>query len=125
MAKVLFIAAIGYCLIADYGLREREWYSSEVEFSEWRGVPPVDYSTNAPVSTWYSGHPTKYFRLDNVTQFLAEPDTVTVGMDYYALYPSGLVVAPLFHSRMETDRIHKGGVVVSKFYHGKLIVQGR
>ncbi len=123
MAKVLFIAAIGYCLFADYGLKAREWYSSEVEFSDWRGIPPVDYSSNAPVSTWYSGHPAKYFRVDYKNQFIAEPETVTVGMDYYALYSNGLVVAPLFHSRLETDRIHKGGVIVSRFYHGKLLVK--
>jgi len=123
MARILFIIAIGYCLFADFGLKEREWYSHEVGFSDWRGIPPVDYSTNAQVSTWYSGHSTKYFRVDNLKQFLAEPDTVTVGMDYYALYSNGLVVAPQFHSRSEIDLINKGGVVVSKFFHGKLVIQ--
>ena len=66
MGKVFFIAAIGYCLFADLGLKDGEWYSKEVKFSDWRGIPPVDYSTNAPLSTWYSGHSAKYLRMENL-----------------------------------------------------------
>ncbi len=122
MAKVFFIAAIGYCLIADLGLSARQWYSQEVEFSDWRGIPPVDYSTNAPLSAWYSGHSAKYFRVDNLTQFLAEPDTVTVGIDYYGFYSNASNVATLSHFQWVLDTLSYGGVLVAKSIHGKLII---
>ena len=123
MAKILFIVAIGYCVVADFGLREREWYSHEVGFSDWRGIPPVDYATNAPLSTWYSGHPAKYFRVDNLRRFLAEPDTVTLGIDYYGFYPNASNVASTFHFQWVIDTLNNGGVLVAKAIHGKLIVE--
>jgi len=125
MGKLLFIVAIAYCLIADIGLSGRKWYSQEVIFSDWRGIPAVDYSTNVPVSIWYSGHSPKYLRAANLQQFLAEPDTVTLGIDYYALTPVSGKIASGFHFQWETDSIKKGGVLVAKSIHGKIIIQGR
>jgi hypothetical protein len=122
MGKFLFILAIGYCLIADSGLKAGDWYSQEVSFSDWRGIPPVDYSTNAPLSTWYSGHPAKYFRVDNLKQFIAEPDTVTLGIDYYGFYSNSSKVASYFHFQWEIDSLRHGGVMVAKAIHGKLIL---
>ena len=125
MGKFLFVVAIAYCLIADFGLSARKWYSQEVVFSDWRGIPPVDYSTNVPVSTWYSGHSSKYLRAENLQQFLAEPDTVTLGIDYYALTPVSGKFASGFHFQWESDSLKRGGVLVAKSIHGKIIVQGR
>src|SRR5208283_1831842 len=123
MAKFLFIVAIGYCLIEDIGLKESEWYSQEVAFSDWRGIPPVDYSTNAPLSTWYSGHSAKYFRVDHLKEFLAEPDTVTLGIDYYGFYSNASNDASNFHYQWEIDTVNNGGVLVAKSIHGKLIFE--
>jgi hypothetical protein len=123
MGKFFFIVAIGYCLIADIGLKADKWYSREVEFSDWRGIPPVDYSTNAPLSTWYSGHPAKYFRVENLKRVLAEPDTVTIGIDYYGLYSNACNVASSFHFQWAIDSVSNGGVLVAKCYKGKLIVE--
>ena len=125
MGRVLFILAIGYCLFEDIGLRESKWYSQEVRFSDWRGIPAVDYATNAPLSTWYSGHSAKYLRAENLQQFLAEPDTVTLGIDYYALTPVSGKFASGFHFQWESDSLKKGGVLIAKSIHGKIIVQGR
>ncbi len=122
MARVFFIVAIGYSLIADSALTAGGWYSHEVSFSDWRGIPPVDYSTNAPLATWYSGHPAKYFRADNMNQFLAEPDTVTLGIDYYGFYSNAYKVASCFHYQWEIDSLANGGVLIAKSIHGKLIV---
>ncbi len=122
MAKVLFIVAIGYCLFADIGLSGNRWYSKEVIFSEWRGIPPVDYSTNAPVSTWYSGYSTKYLRADNLQRFLAEPDTVKLGIDYYGLAAVSGKLASGFHFQWVSDSLRNGGVLVAKSIHGKLII---
>jgi hypothetical protein len=122
MARFLFIVAIGYCLIEDTGLKESEWYSWEVVFSDWRGIPPVDYSTNAPLSTWYSGHATKYFRVNTLEQFIAEPDTVTLGIDYYGFFPNSSNIASSFHYQWEIDSLNNGGVLVAKAIHGKLII---
>ena len=57
--------------------------------SDWRNVRSVDYSTNALVSQWYSGVPTKYFRQPEMESFVKrmnERDTVTLGIDYYGLF---------------------------------------
>jgi hypothetical protein len=125
MAKYLFFVAIGYCFIADFDLKEGEWYSQEVKFSDWRGIPAVDYSTNVPLSTWYSGHPAKYFRAENLQQFLAEPDTVTLGIDFYILTPiSGKLVSG-FNAPWAIDILEKGGVLVAKSIHGKMTIQRR
>jgi hypothetical protein len=125
MARILFIIAIGYCLFADFGLKEREWYSHEVGFSDWRGIPPVDYSTNAPLSTWYSGHSAKYLRAENLDSCLAEPDTVTLGIDYYALTTASSRLTSGLHFQWEFDSLKKGGVLVAKSIHGKLIFPER
>ncbi len=120
MGKILFILAIGYCIAADVGLKGGEWYSHEVTFSDWRGIPPVDYSTNAPLSTWYSGHPAKYLRPENLNAFLTERDTVTLGIDYYAFYKVSCNVASGFQAKWIIDTLLNGGVLVTKSYKGKL-----
>ena len=125
MGKVFFIVAIAYCLIADSGLSAYSWYSQEVIFSDWRGIPPVDYSTNAPVSTWYSGHSAKYLRDENLERFLAEPDTVTLGIDYYALTALSVNLASGFHFQWMFDSLKNGGVIVARSIHGKLIIEGK
>ena len=122
MGKFLFFAAIGYCLFADLGLRPLQWYSQEVMFSDWRKIPPVDYSTNAPLSAWYSGHAPKYFREENLKQFLEDPDTVTLGIDYYAFYPISCNLASTLIARWEVDTLLNGGVLVAKSIHGKFIL---
>ncbi len=125
MGKFVFLVAIAYCLIADSGLSAHKWYSQEVIFSDWRGIPPVDYSTNAPVSTWYSGHSAKYLRAENLERFLAEPDTVLLGIDYYSLTPISVNLASGFHFRWIFDSLRNGGVLVAKSIHGKLILAGK
>ena len=75
-----------------------KWYSRPVWFADWRNVGPVDFSTNVPVSMWYSGkHPGSYrangwagfygiFFPTATDSIVFPPDwTVTVGIDYYAL----------------------------------------
>ena len=122
IGKLLFVAAIGYCLFADSELSAHRWYSQEVIFSDWRGIPPVDYSTNVPLSNWYSGHPAKYFRQENLQQFIGEPDTVTLGIDYYAFYPISCNLAASFVAKWEVDTLLNGGVLVAKSIHGKFIL---
>ena len=122
MGKFLFIAAIGYCLFADSELSAHRWYSQEVIFSDWRGIPPVDYSTNAPVSTWYSGHSAMYLRNENLPRVIAEPDTVTLGIDYYGLTEVSGKLAGGFHFQWVFDSLRNGGVLVAKCIHGKLII---
>ncbi|MGA9407664.1 MAG: hypothetical protein WBW71_11075 [Bacteroidota bacterium] len=123
MEKILFVLAIGYCAIADTGLQAGEWYSHEVVFSDWRGIPPVDYATNAPLSTWYSGHSAKYLRAENLQQFLAEPDTVRLGIDYYGFYPISCNVVSGFKTQWIIDTLMNGGVLVAKSYKGKLFFE--
>jgi hypothetical protein len=123
MGRVLFILAIGYCLFEDIGLRESKWYSQEVRFSDWRGIPAVDYATNAPLSTWYSGHSAKYLRAENLHRFLTEPDTVMLGVDYYGFYPISCNVASGFQTRWIVDTLMNGGVLVAKSYKGKLFFE--
>ncbi|MGA7159927.1 MAG: hypothetical protein WBZ48_02930 [Bacteroidota bacterium] len=123
MEKILFVLAIGYCAIADTGLTASAWYSKEVRFSNWRGIPQVDYSTNAPLSTWYSGQPTKYLRADNLNQFLTEPDTVTLGIDYYGFYRISCNIVSGFQAQWIVDTLMNGGVLVTKSYKGKLFFQ--
>lgn len=123
MGKILFIAAIAFCLFADSRLSTREWYSHEVEFSDWRGIPPVDYSTNVPLSNWYSGHSAKYLRQENLKQFLSEPDTVMLGIDYYGFYKISCNVASGFQAQWIIDTLMHGGVLVTKSYKGKLFFQ--
>ncbi|GEM_PF-2670731 len=122
MGKFLFIVAIGLSLLTDAQLSGRQWYSQEVIFAEWRGIPPVDYSTNAPVSTWYSGRPAKYLRAESVERFIAEPDTVTLGIDYYGLTEVSGKLAESFHTQWVLDSLVNGGVLVAKSIHGNLIV---
>jgi hypothetical protein len=122
MGKFLFIVAIVLSLITDAQLRGRQWYSQEVIFADWRGIPPVDYSTNAPVSMWYSGHPTKYLRAESVRRFVEEPDTVTLGIDYYGLTEVSGKLAESFHTQWVLDSLVNGGVLVAKSIHGKLSV---
>jgi hypothetical protein len=124
MGKYVFIAAIAYCLFADLNLGPFKWYSQEVIFSDWRGIPPVDYSTNAPVSTWYSGHSPKYLRPENLERFIAEPDTVTLGIDYYGLTQVSVNLASSFHSQLVIDSLIHGGVLVAKSLHGKFTITG-
>ncbi len=65
------------------------WYSQEVNFSDWRGVPCVDYSSNAVVTNWYVTCNAKYLRPENALEIRARwdrGDTLTFGMDYYALF---------------------------------------
>jgi hypothetical protein len=125
MGKYLFIVAIIYCLFADSRLSAHRWYSQEVIFADWRGIPPVDYSTNAPVSTWYSGHPAKYLRAENILRCLAEPDTVTLGIDYYALTTASKSLVSGLHFKWEFDSLRNGGVLVAKSIHGKLVFPER
>ncbi len=84
----------------------------------------MDYSTNAPVSVWYSGHSTKYLRADNLERFLAEPDTVTLGIDYYGLTQASGNLASSFHSQLVIDSLMNGGVLVAKSIHGNLTITG-
>ncbi|HTR81745.1 MAG TPA: hypothetical protein VMM58_08945 [Bacteroidota bacterium] len=106
----------------DLGISAGQWYSHEVAFSDWRNIPPVDYSTNAPLSAWYSGHPAKYFRQENLQQFINEPDTVTLGIDYYAFYPISCNLGSRFGAKWEIDTLLHGGVLVAKSFHGKFII---
>ncbi len=120
MGKYVFIIAIVVSLITDSQLSGHQWYSQEVIFSDWRGIPPVDYSTNAPVSTWYSGHPARYLRAESVKRFVEEPDTVTLGIDYYGLTEVSGKLAESFHAQWVLDSLRNGGVLVAKSFHGTL-----
>lgn len=62
-------------------------------FSDWRNKPKVDYSTNAVVTDWYGGGPSKYIRgkdMQEMDERLTRGERVTIGIDYYAFfYPQG------------------------------------
>ena len=61
----------------------------EVRFSKWT-ERQVDYSTNMPVTAYYAGGSPRYLRSHEWDGFLdriGRGDTLTVGIDYYALFP--------------------------------------
>jgi hypothetical protein len=82
-------------------------------FGNWREVPPTDFVTNIPVHRWYSGFEAENFRpnlLDSLTARLNRGETVTVGVDYYALNLSRSLLPEPFIQQYG-DRLISGGVV--------------
>lgn len=76
------------------------WWGDKPYFSDWRGLPPPDWSTNVPVCDYYTGSHSKSLRRVNGEMFLSElacGDTLLAAFDYYALniskkfIPNGLL----------------------------------
>lgn len=112
---------------------KRWWFRKEVRFSDWRNVPSVDYSTNALVTQWYSGKPTKYFRQEEIQGFvnrLNSGDTLTLGIDYYAIFPVSKIwldkLNPKIfydvYSNIETEKSWSV-VVIKVWWNGKINYQ--
>lgn len=99
-------------LPSSYALEPRRWFSKEVAFSDWRNVPQVQYSSNAVVANYYSGGRSKYLRQENLAEIqgrLGRGDTLTVGLDYYALFP---ITLPLPLAPEVQQYLANGGVVI-------------
>ncbi len=124
MGKFLFVVAIGYCLIADFGLSARKWYCKRYILRLARDSS-VDYLTTFRFRPGIRGIHQNTFAPRTVAVSSAEPDTVTLGIDYYALTPVSGKFASGFHFQWESDSLKRGGVLVAKSIHGKIIVQGR
>ena len=98
LLRLCYISLIIYCLFSIEGLLNNQpaWYRNEVAFSDWRNVKKVDFSTNAVVANWYSGGNSQYLRqaqMKDVMAKLNRGDTITIGLDYYALRP---ISSPFF-----------------------------
>lgn len=124
--RIIYILLISYSvIISAFYLNPIEWYSTEVMFSDWRNIYyNIDYSTNAIVTQWYCGGHPKYFRANYIQQFINEPDTVTLGLDYYALTPiSGQFLPFLFEPEYDSWResLYKGNVLIIKSYKGRIL----
>ena len=93
--KIFYVLLIIYSLAQVEGLfnDEHSWFRNEVTFSNWRNAKQVEYSTNKIVTDWYSTYSkgqSKYYRYANMKEIqtrLMKGDTITVGLDYYALTP--------------------------------------
>jgi len=94
------------------------WYSNEVNFSDWRNVPSVDYSTNAIVTDWYSGGHSKYIRAENIeeiTRRVNAGERIVLGLDYYALFP----ISAFFElDEKAVSELRSGGVIVLTINQG-------
>lgn len=93
-------------------LKPWRFYSAEVNFSDWRNIPPVQYSSNAVVANWYSGGSAKYLRRENVNEIqarLAAGDTLLIGCDYYQLFG---ITLPLDLPPETMQYLADGGVVI-------------
>lgn len=70
-------------------------------FSDWRGLPTPDYSTNVPVSDFYTGGKSaglRYHAAEEINSRAIAGDTLIFGADGYALteisinfFPEGLI----------------------------------
>ena len=117
--RLLYAALIIWCIAESSNLKGWQWYSQEVQFSDWRNIPPVQYSSNAVVANYYSGGKSKYLRQENVAEiqdFFAHGDTVTVAVDYYALYS---ITLPVPLPEWGPEYLANGGVLVIKLVGGQ------
>jgi len=98
---------------------QRHWYSHEVSFSDWRNVKKVEYSTNVVVTDWYSGGHSKYLRAENqkeIFEKLKNGDTITAGLDYYAVTPASVQFLDNYFLARVFHRIDKGEVITVKMW---------
>jgi hypothetical protein len=111
-----------YCLVSIEGLINNQpaWYRNDVQFSDWRNIKKVDYSTNAVVANWYSGGHSQYFRpalLKDITGKLDAGDTLTIGLDYYIFTPASLQLSlQYFSSGANSLRLENGEVIIIKMW---------
>ena len=94
----------------------RQWYSYEVGFSDWRGHQAYNFSTNAHLNYWYSG--CKEMCMEIKPKFvplmiktIREGNTITIGMDYYALETPSKEILPPELVAMFKDTLLAGKVV--------------
>lgn len=95
----------------------------EVDFSDWRGIGKVDYSTNMIVDQWYNGKGSKYYRYESMKEIndrLDRGDTLTIGIDYYGLFPisSQFIPRPLLE-RYGIDLMNGKVIIASVVRSGK------
>ena len=122
--------AVCFIVASIYHLPQKTGNYGEVIFSEWRGVSGVDYSTNAPVTDYYSHCNPRYTRQaewEGFIQRLSGGDTLTIGLDYYALtgisswwFPEQILIR---HFR----ELSYGRIVIVRSYlrNGKIIMEDR
>lgn len=84
---MIIIISLAFIPASDY----REWYSSEVGYSDWRNTEKYDFTTNQFPSNWYSGGKSldlkdKFMPLLN--QILSEGKQIRIGLDYRVLQSS-------------------------------------
>ena len=82
-------------------------------FSDWRGYPPPDISTNVPVSNYYTGRTNWLLRREDASKMrdrLRGGDTLLIGADYYALSPLSQQFIPAQLLLEDYDYFMAGGV---------------
>lgn len=85
-------------------------------------MPAVDFATNKLCAEYYSGRAPLWLRSGDISKFyarLASHDTVTVGLDYYALTGISAGYIPQSLLRREAGRLLAGKVLIYRVYlHG-------
>ncbi len=82
-------------------------------FSDWRGKPRADWSTNVPVCDYYTGSHSNSLREPQWEQFKTElqsGDTLIIGVDFYGLNMS-FTLLPLQFLRDNAKRLLDGEVI--------------
>ena len=95
------------------------WYAPEVQFSNWRGAPHIDYATNVPVASFYSGDDCRSLRYEDFSGMLERldrGDTVIWGADYYAAYVMSRPLFPGEFFEKYLDRLAEGEVMYLRVY---------
>jgi len=90
-------------------------------FSDWRGATD-DWSTNSPVTAYYSGKTCRYLRsheINNIIDLLDKGDTLKVGIDYYAMFPISALYVP-----QEILRDFGKQLLAGKVFHFEIYKQG-
>ena len=74
--------------IVSYEKGKAGWYQDMPPITNWRGVKRIDWSTNVPVSLFYSDGVNNSLRQSNIEKFskeLSTGNTLVIGVDWYGL----------------------------------------
>lgn len=120
MKKVAFYVIIFFSLWFFPSHQYRQWYSYEVGYSDWRGKPAYQFSTNAHVNHWYAlgitNKPGTCFEIvprwmPLLVKEINEGKSITLGLDYYALESPAKELLPENLTQKYKARLLKGEVI--------------